>query len=97
MASWLLSVVFLITVRHRVQTSGRIEDTYDGPVLAFGIVAILVTLIVSAGANYLFRWPFPSTFAVVAAVAATGAWGLVSCVSRSWRLQHPATDRIPSS
>jgi len=95
LAYWLLSVAFLITVRHRVQTSVRVEDTYDAPVLAFGIVAIAVTLIVSAALNYLYRWSFPSTFAVVAAVAATASWGLVSCVSRSWRLQHPATDQNP--
>jgi len=95
MAYWLLSVVFLITVRHRVQSSVRIEDTYDGPVITFGIAAVLLALGVSAALNYLYRWPFPSTFAVVAAVAATAAWGLISCVSRSWRLQHPATDQDP--
>lgn len=95
MAYWLLSVVFLITVRHRVQSSVRIEDTYDGPVLTFGILAVVLVLGVSAALNYLSRWPFPSTFAVVAAVGATAAWGLISCVSRSWRLQHPATDQDP--
>ncbi len=95
LAYWLLSVVFLITVRHRVQSSVRVEDTYDGPVIAFSIVAAIVALVLSAGANYLYRWPFPSTFAVVATATATAAWGLISCVSRSWRIQHPATDFDP--
>ncbi len=95
LAYWLLSVVFLITVRHRVQSSVRVEDTYDGPVIALSVVAVIVALVVSAGANYLYRWPFPSTFAVVSAATATAAWGLISCVSRSWRLQHPATDLDP--
>ena len=95
LAYWLLAVTFLITVRHRVQTSVRLEDTYDGPVLAFGIAAVVLALVISAAANYLYRWPFPSTVSVVAAVAATAAWGLISCVSRSWRLQHPATHQDP--
>lgn len=95
LAYWLLAVTFLITVRHRVQTSVRLEDTYDGPVLAFGVAAVVLALVISAAANYLYRRPFPSTFSVVAAVAATAAWGLISCVSRSWRLQYPATDQDP--
>jgi ABC-2 type transport system permease protein len=95
LAYWLQAITFLITVRHRVQSSVRIADTYDGPVLAFGLLAIVIALVVSAAANYLYRRPFPSTFSVVAAVAATVAWGLISCVSRSWRLQHPATDLNP--
>jgi hypothetical protein len=95
LAYWLLAVTFLITVRHRVQTSVRVEDTYDGPVLAFGILAAALALAVAGAANYLYRRPFPSTFSVAAAVAATGAWGIISCVSRSWRLQHPATDQDP--
>ena len=95
LAYWLLAVTFLITVRHRVQTSVRVEDTYDGPVLAFGVVAVVLALAISAAANYLYRRPFPATFSVVAAGAATAAWLLISCVSRSWRLQHPATDQDP--
>jgi hypothetical protein len=95
LAYWLLAVTFLITVRHRVQTSVRVEDTYDGPVLAFGLAAAVLAVGISAAANYLYRRSFPATFSVVAACAATAAWGLVSCVSRSWRLQHPATDQDP--
>ena len=95
LAYWLLAVTFLITVRHRVQASVRVEDTYDGPVLAFGLLAVGLTLAVSAAANYLYRRPFPSTFSCVAALAATAAWGLISCVSRTWRLQHPSIDQDP--
>ena len=94
-AYWLLAVVFLITVRHRVQTTVRVEDTYDGPVLTFGIVALVLTFVIAGLANYLYRRPFPSTFAGVAAGAALAAWGIISCVSRSWELQSPATDFDP--
>lgn len=91
-AYWLLAVVFLLTVRHRVQTTVRVEDTYDPVVLTCGILAGGVALAVSGLANYLYRRPFPSTFAIVAGVCATVAWGIVSCVGRDWRPQHPATD-----
>lgn len=94
-AYWLLAVVFLITVRHRVQTTVRTEDTYDGPVLAFGILALVLAFVIAGLANYLYCRPFPSTFAVVAAIAALAAWAIISCVSRDWRLQSPATDFDP--
>jgi hypothetical protein len=94
-AYWLLAVVFLLTVRHRVQTTVRVEDAYDPVVLTCGILAGGVALVVSGLANYLYRRPFPSTFAIVAAVCATAAWGVVSCVGRDWRPQHPAADWNP--
>lgn len=94
-AYWLLAVVFLITVRHRVQTTVRVEDTYDGPVLTFGILALVLTFVIAGLANYLYRTPFPSTFAIVASMAALAAWGIISCVSRSWGLQSPAVDFDP--
>ena len=94
-AFWLLAVVFLLCVRHRVQTTVRVEDTYDTVVLTFGILAGLVALLVAGLANYLYRRPFPSTFAVVSAVAATVAWLAVSCVGRDWRPQHPSVDWDP--
>jgi ABC-2 type transport system permease protein len=94
-AYWLLAVVFLLTVRHRVQSSVRAEDIFDGPVVTFGLLAAALAFLVSGLANYLYRWPFPSTFSVVAAAAATGAWGLVSCINRNWQLQSPAVDWNP--
>lgn len=94
-AYWLLSVVFLLSVRHRVQATARVEDTYDTVVITFGILAAVAALLVSGLANYLYRRPFPSTFAIVSAVSATIAWGVISCVSREWRPQYPASDWNP--
>ncbi|MEX0670889.1 MAG: ABC transporter permease subunit [Pirellulales bacterium] len=94
-AYWLLAVAFLLTVRHRVQTTVRVEDTYDSVVITFSLLALMATLVVSGLANYLYRRPFPSTFAIVGAVAATVAWSIVSCVDRSWSLQSPAKDFDP--
>ncbi len=94
-AYWLLAVVFLLTVRHRVQSTVRAEDTFDGPVIAFGLLAALVAVMVAAGANYLYRRPFPSVFAVTAAIAATVTWAIVSCIDRTWSLQDPTADFKP--
>ena len=94
-AYWLLAVAFLLTVRHRVQTTVRVEDTYDSVVITFSLLALMASLVVSGLANYLYRRPFPSTFAIVGAVAATVAWSIVSCVDRSWSLQSPAKDFDP--
>ena len=94
-AYWLLAAVFLLTVRHRVQSSVREEDIFDPPVVTFGLLAIGLTFLIAGLANYLYRWSFPATFSIVGAVLATVAWGLVSCVSRWWRLQAPGTDFDP--
>ena len=46
-AYWLLAVVFLLTVRHRVQSSVREEDIFAGPVVTFGLLAILLTFLIA--------------------------------------------------
>ena len=94
-AYWLLAVVFLLTVRHRVQSSVRAEDIFDPPVVTFGLLAAGLTFLIAGLANYLYRWSFPATFSIVGAVLATVAWGLVSCISRTWRLQGLGTDFDP--
>jgi hypothetical protein len=91
-AYWLLAVVFLLTVRHRVQTSVRDEDIFDGPVLTFGLLAAAAAFGLAGLANYLYRFSFPATFAVLGAVAVTVAAGIVACVNRFWELQDPRTD-----
>ncbi len=95
LAYWLLGVVFLLSVRHRVQSSVREEDIFDGPVIAFGLAAIVLTCLISGLANYLYRWPFPSTFSLTGAFLATVALGIVSCISRTWRLQSPVAGFDP--
>ena len=94
-AYWLLAVVFLLTVRHRVQSSVRAEDAFDPPVITFGLMAIILTFVVSGLANYLYRWSFPATFSVTGVAMATLAWGLVSCIDRTWHLQAPGVDFDP--
>jgi ABC-2 type transport system permease protein len=95
LAYWVLAVVFLLAVRHRVQTSVRMDDTFDLPVLVFSLLGGGAATLVAAAANYLYRRPFPSMFAACLAVGLTAALGMVWCIDREWRFQSPAVDFDP--
>jgi ABC-type transport system involved in multi-copper enzyme maturation permease subunit len=92
---WVLSAVFLLAVRHRVQTGVRMEDTFDMPVLIFSVLFGGLALVFAGLANYLYRRPFPSVFTLSLAVAMAAALGLVWCVSREWAFQNPLTEWDP--
>ena len=94
-AYWALSVVFLLAVRHRVQSSVRIDDTFDMPVLVFSLLFGGLALLGAALANYLYRRPFPSVFAISYAIALTVALAIVCCVSREWAFQDPRVEWRP--
>ncbi|MDA0816763.1 MAG: hypothetical protein O2946_04275 [Planctomycetota bacterium] len=89
---WSLAAIFLLTVRHRVQSSARIEDTFDMPVLVFGMLFAGLALASAALANYLYRRPFPSVFAVSLAGCMTIALGVVWCIDRNWGFQNPLVE-----
>jgi hypothetical protein len=95
LAFYVLSIVFLLAVRHRVQASVRAEDVFDMPVLTFSLLCGGGAVIVAGLANYLYRRPFPSTLSVALAVGLTIAYGLVLCIAREWYFQHPLTDVDP--
>jgi ABC-2 type transport system permease protein len=92
---WVLAAVFLLAVRHRVQTSVRMEDTFDMPVLVFGLLFGGLALLYAGLANYLYRRPFPSVFAVSLAVALTAALGAVAFIGREWQFQSPLVEWRP--
>lgn len=84
-AYWVLTMVFLLTIRHRVQQTAG--DYLDWPVLIFGLTAIGVGLLGAAAANYFYHWVFTSTFVVSFAVLITLAWGLVLNINKYWLFQ----------
>lgn len=95
LAFWILTAVFLLCVRHRVQSSVRDEDIFDVPVLTFGLLGGGGVLVIAALANYFYRRPFTSTFAVCLGTGLTLALGIVAFISREWEAQHPLTDFDP--
>jgi ABC-2 type transport system permease protein len=95
LAYWVLSAVFLLAVRHRVQFGVGRGEVFDGPVLTFGLLAGGLALGVAGLVNYLYRRPFPSTLAACLGVAFTLALAIVSVVDRDWQFQDPRTDVNP--
>ncbi len=92
---WVLAAVFLLAVRHRVQMSVRIDDTFDMPVLVFSLLFGGLALLYAGLANYLYRRPFPSVFAVALAVALSAALGVVAFINREWQFQSPLVEWRP--
>jgi len=92
---WSLAAMFLLAIRHRVQSGVGAEVAFDLPVLVFSLLFGGLALAGSALANYLHRRPFPSVFAVSLAAALTAALGVVWCIDRNWRFQSPAVDWNP--
>jgi ABC-2 type transport system permease protein len=95
LAYWVLGSVFLLAVRHRVQSGVGRGEVFDGPVLTFGVMAGGLAIAVAALLNYLYRKPFPSTLAVCLGAFFTVAIGIVSFVDREWYPQDPRTDFNP--
>lgn len=95
LAFWILGIVFLLTVRHRVQSSIREGDVFDVPVITFSLSGGLGGLIVATLANYFYRRPFTSTLAASLGIGLTGSLLLVACIDRNWAAQHPLTDFDP--
>lgn len=93
LAFWTLMLIFLLTVRHKVMQ--RASDDFDGPVLLFGALAILLALVGSTLANYFYRWVFTSTFVFVFAAMSTVAVGLTLVINSHWQFQPVVTDLDP--
>jgi ABC-2 type transport system permease protein len=84
-AYWVLSLIFLLTVRHRVMQTTAIG--FDGPVIVFGLLAFLGALLLAAFGNYLYQWVFTSSFVFSVTATMTAAYLLVLVVGKQWQLQ----------
>lgn len=89
-AYWILSIVFLLTIRHRVMQTVR--DPFDGPVLLFGLAAAFATVIAATLANYFYQRVFTSTLVLGLAATMTAAWGLVLLIDKQWHFQSITTE-----
>ncbi|XAL98131.1 hypothetical protein OT109_11035 [Phycisphaeraceae bacterium D3-23] len=89
-ALYILMLVLLFTVRHKVMQNA--SDHLDGPVIVFSVLAVLGALIIAAGANYLYRRVFTSTFTATLAGLLTLAFIIVLMVAPDWSFQSPMHD-----
>ena len=92
--AWLIwSLVFLLTVRHKVLSGAG--DQLDGPVWVFGLSALGIAFLVAVWGNYFYNWVFNSTFVRVLTVTLPLAYLLVLLVNKQWQFQPIYTEFDP--
>ncbi|MEM6259027.1 MAG: hypothetical protein AAGI37_12000 [Planctomycetota bacterium] len=89
-AGYLLMLVFILTLRHRVLQNA--SDRIDWPVILFGVSSVFGALALAAAANFLYKKVFTSTFIYALMLMLTGACLMVMLVSKEWQFQSPMTD-----
>jgi len=92
--AWLIwSLVFLLTVRHKVLSGAG--DELDGPVWTFGVAALTIALLVAVWGNYFYNWVFNSTFIRVLTVTLPIAYLFVLMINKDWQFQPIYTEFDP--
>ena len=81
---YLGSLVYLMTVRHRVMPAA--SDPYDWPVIVLGFSALALTLTIAVAGNVLFAWTFTSTVVITLALCLSTAMGLITFVDKGWAI-----------
>jgi len=93
LAYYLCSLVFLMTIRHRVMPAA--SDPYDIPVIVLGVSAFVLAIVVALAGNYVFGWQFTSSGVWTAALLLTLAMGSLVFVGKGWRVVPPGYDVKP--
>ncbi|MCA9244360.1 MAG: hypothetical protein KDA32_10420 [Phycisphaerales bacterium] len=89
----LLSVVFLMEVRHGVMET--VSTKYDQPVLAFGFAALGIGLIAATFANYVYGAHFPTTLLAWVVPGAIVAFFAASFFDKEWDIKAPMENLNP--
>ena len=82
---WPMICNLVIWARHGVMQTAA--TPYDWPVITFYLLAFLSALFISLMLNYLYRWPFVSTYIWTLNITMTLALILVLVVDKNWGLQ----------
>lgn len=91
-AYWTLSLVFLLSLRHRVMQTA--SDPIDWPVWTFGMIALVGALSWAVLGNYLYRRVFTSNFVVAAAILTTIGYFCVLMIGKGWMFQPIGTEFV---
>lgn len=92
LATYLNSLIFLLTVRHKVLE--RSSQNFDMPVILFGGGAVFLALAIAGFCNYLYGTQFPSAAIGLATPLLTIAVLLVCFINPEWSIQPFAQDFI---
>jgi len=90
LAAYILLLVFMFTLRHRVLQNKA--DPIDWPVMLFGVGAIVAALGVAGAANYLYNKVFTSAFTLWLLGTLTLGFAMVTVINKDWGFQSPLTD-----
>lgn len=86
-------IFMLLALRHGVQSTAA--DDIDQPVVIFAFSAVALSLIIGAGANFLYGWSFPQTTVLSLLPLSIAAYLAVLAINDKWQLQPLATDIKP--
>ena len=93
LASYIWTLAFLLSVRHGVMITTA--DPFDWPVILLGIGALLLSVGLSAAANYWYGWVFNSTLAWILPCLLTLAYVGVLGIDKDWKGQALSKDWNP--
>lgn len=83
----------LLAIRHGVMSTA--SDELDGPVLFFGLMAVIAALVLAAWTNYFYGWNFPQTAVSLLFPFVALGYFLTLCFSKTWKVQSPIVDFKP--
>ncbi len=92
-AYYLCTLVFLMTVRHKVTPAA--SDPIDWPVIVIGFASLGVVLLTAMFGNLLFGWTFVAAAVWSAMLAMTVAMGLIAFIGKGWTVVPFAQDIRP--
>lgn len=84
LAYYLCSLVFLMTVRHKVMPAA--SDPYDWPVITLGVSALVLTLLIALAGNLMFSWTFTSAGVWTGTILLSLAMGIIAFVGKKWKV-----------
>ena len=90
---YLCSIVFLMTVRHRMPATAAMPT--DWPVITLGLLALGLAVLVGLIGNYLFGWHFTSAAVWSAMALMTLAMGVLLKVGKGWHIVPLGYDAPP--
>jgi len=92
-AYYLSSLVFLMTVRHRVMPTAA--DPFDWPVIVLGGSAFVLSILLAVFCNYFFNWHFIPSAVGFLVVLLSLAMGVITFVGKGWKAVPPGYDVPP--
>jgi ABC-type transport system involved in multi-copper enzyme maturation permease subunit len=92
-AYYLCSLVFLMTVRHKVMPSAA--DPYDFPVIILGCSAFVLAIAAALFCNYFFGWNFASAAVGFGTILLSLAMGTIAFVGKGWKIVPFGQDISP--